>query len=87
MTLVSAEVRVGYLPNPYDLDGACIDGLRIGAVEKLVMYEPDSDRLGPYIRAALRETFEVELREAGEGPDGGHGLPPSSTIVVGSSAC
>lgn len=60
------DVRVRHLPDPYKLDVAFCDGCPVGTVEKLVMYEPDSDRLGPYIRAALRETFEVELREVPE---------------------
>ena len=63
MNLARDKVRVGYLPDPYDLDGVYIDGRRIGAVEKIVIDEPDPDRLGPYIRRALREPFEVELRE------------------------
>lgn len=63
MTLISAKVRVGYLPNSYDLDGAYIDGLQIGAIEKIVMDEPDPDRLGPYIRAALRDSLLVEAQE------------------------
>lgn len=63
MTLVSAKVRVGYLSNPYDLDGAYIDGLRIGAVEKIVMDEPDTDRPGPYIRAALRDSLLIKVQE------------------------
>lgn len=44
MTPVSATVRVGYLPDPYDLDGAYIDGRRPGAVEKIVMDDPGLDR-------------------------------------------
>ena len=63
MTLVSAKVRVGYLPNPYDLDGAYVDGLRIGAVENIVMDEPDPDRPVPHIRAAPRDSFLVEVQE------------------------
>ena len=63
MTLVSAKVRVEHLPNSYDLDGAYTDGLRIGTVEKIVMDEPDSDRLGPYIRAALRDSFLIKVQE------------------------
>lgn len=63
MTLVSAKVRVGYLSNPYDLDGAYTDGLRIGAVEKIVMDEPDPDRLGPYIRSAPRDSFLIKVQE------------------------
>lgn len=34
------------------------------------MDEPNPDRLGPYIRSALREGFTVELREAGDGDYG-----------------
>ena len=56
-------VKVGHLPDPYRLDVAYADGQPIGTVEKLVMDEPDSDRLGPYIRRALREGFTVKLRE------------------------
>lgn len=63
MTLVSAKVRVKYLSNPYDLDWAYTDGLRIGAVEKIVTDEPDSDRLGPCIRAALRDSFSIKVPE------------------------
>lgn len=55
--------KVGHLPDPYRLDVAYADGQPIGTVEKFVMDEPDSDRLGPYIRRALRDTFEVKLSE------------------------
>ena len=57
------DVRVGHLPNPYQLDVAYAGGQPIGTVEKIVMDEPDQDRLGPYIRKALTETFKVELSE------------------------
>lgn len=61
------DVRVGHLPDPYRLDVAYADGQPIGTVEKLVMDEPDPDRLGPYIRRALREGFTVKLRGFGDG--------------------
>lgn len=67
MTLARDTVRAGYLPDLYDLDGAYVDGRRIGTVKKVVMDEPDPDRLGPYIRRALREEFTVELRELSYG--------------------
>lgn len=61
MTLISAKVRVGYLPNSYDLDGAYIDGLQIGAVEKIVMDEPDPDHSrelsAPYPRVVGRSAY------------------------------
>lgn len=63
MTLVSTKVRVGHLPNSYDLSGAYIDGLRIGAVEKIVMDEPDPDLLGPYIRAAQMDSFLIKVQK------------------------
>nr|DAY01368.1 MAG TPA: hypothetical protein [Caudoviricetes sp.] len=34
------------------------------------MDEPDPDRLGPYIRRALRERFSAELQKVGEGSSG-----------------
>lgn len=68
--MASFRVRVGYLSNPYELDGAYIDGLRVGAVEKIVMDDPDPDRLGPYIRRALREEFSADLRAADSGGRG-----------------
>nr|DAF12805.1 MAG TPA: hypothetical protein [Caudoviricetes sp.] len=55
--------KVGHLPDPYRLDVAYADGQPIGTVEKFVMDEPDSDRLGPYIRRALRDGFTAKLRE------------------------
>jgi hypothetical protein len=55
-------VRVGHLPDPYRLDAAYAGGQPVGDVEKIVMDEPNPDRLGPYIRRALRESFEGELR-------------------------
>lgn len=55
-------VRVGHLPDPYKLDVAYCGGLPVGTVEKFVMDEPDPDLLGPYIRAALRDSFTVGLR-------------------------
>jgi hypothetical protein len=60
-------VRVGHLPNPYRLDVAYAGGQAVGTAEKIVMDEPDPDRLGPYIRRALREGFSAELREASDG--------------------
>lgn len=57
------DVRVGRLPDPYRLDVAYADGRLIGTVERFVMDEPDPDRLGPYIRRALREGFAVKLLE------------------------
>jgi len=60
------DVRVGHLPDPYRLDVAYSGGQSVGTVEKIVMDEPNPDRLGPYIRRALREGFTVELREAGD---------------------
>jgi hypothetical protein len=58
-------VKVGHLPDPYRFDIAYADGQPVGTVEKFVMDEPNPDRLGPYIRRALREGFTVELREVG----------------------
>lgn len=60
-------VRVGHLPNPYRLDVAYAGGQSVRTAEKIVMNEPDPDRLGPYIRRALREGFSAELREASDG--------------------
>lgn len=57
------DVNVGHLPGAYRLDVAYAGGQPVGTVEKIVMDEPDPDRLGPYIRRALAETFEVELSE------------------------
>lgn len=57
------DVRVGHLPDPYQLDVAYAGGQPIGVVKKIVMNDPDPDPLGPYIRQALRDTFEVELSE------------------------
>lgn len=65
------NVQVGHLPDPYLLDVAYADGQRVGTVEKVVMDEPHQDRLGPYIRKALREGFRVGLREV---DDGGRGV-------------
>lgn len=61
------SVTVGNLPGPYRLDVAYAGGQPVGTVEKIVMDEPDPDRLGPYIRHALRDGFTIELREVGEG--------------------
>lgn len=57
------DVRVGHLPDPYRLDAAYSGGQPVGTVERIVMDEPNPDRLGPYIRRALRESFSVELSE------------------------
>lgn len=57
------DVRVGHLPDPYRLDIAYAGGQAVGTAEKIVMDEPNPDRLGPYIRRALRESFSVELSE------------------------
>ena len=57
------DVKVGHLTNPYRIDTAYAGGQPVGTVEKIVMYEPNPDRLGPYIRTALRESFSVELSE------------------------
>ena len=56
-------VKVGHLPDPYRLDIPYAGSRPPGTVEKIVMDEPNPDRLGPYIRHALREMFEVELSE------------------------
>ena len=56
-------VKVGHLPGPYRLDVAYADGQPLGTVERIVMDDPNPDRLGPYIRQALADTFEVELSE------------------------
>lgn len=61
------DVRVGHLPDPYRLDGARAGGQPVWTVEKIVMNEPDPDRLGPYIRPTLKKTFTGDLRE----PDSG----------------
>lgn len=60
-------VGVGHLPDPYRLDVASAGGQPVGTVEKFVMDEPNPDRLGPYIRQALREGFTIKLREDGAG--------------------
>lgn len=57
------DVKVGHLPNPYRIDIAYAGGQPVGNVDKIVMDEPNPDRLGPYIRRALLDTFEVELSE------------------------
>lgn len=63
-------MRVGHLPDPYRLGIAYAGGQPVGKVEKVVMDGPDPDRLGPYIRRALREGFTAELREAVDGATG-----------------
>lgn len=56
-------VKVGHLPDPYRLDVAYVSGQSVGVVEKIVMDEQDPDRLGPYIREALRDyPFTAGLR-------------------------
>ena len=63
------DIKVGRLTDPYQLDVAYAGGQPVGTVEKIVMNEPDPDRLRPYIRRALREGFTVELWELdSEGP-------------------
>lgn len=57
------DVSMGRLPDPYRLDVAYAGGQPIGTVEKIVMDEPNPDRLGPYPWRALREPFTVYLRE------------------------
>ena len=57
------SVVAGHLPDLYRLDVAYAGGRSLGTVEKIVMDEPNPDRLGPYIRRALREGFTIELRE------------------------
>lgn len=52
---------------PFRLDVAYAGGQPVGTVEKIVMDGPNPDRLGPYIRRALREGFTAELREFGDG--------------------
>lgn len=64
------DVQVGHLPDPYQLDVAYVGG-RSGTVGKIIMDEPDPDRLGPYIRRALRE-----------GQDCGLALPAPQSVVV-----
>lgn len=59
-----------HLPDPYRLDVAYSGGQAVGTVEKIVMDEPNPDRLGPYIRRALREGFTVEFREVSDGSRG-----------------
>jgi hypothetical protein len=61
MEVSEMDVKVGHLPNPYELDVAYRGGLPVGTVEKVVMSEPDPDLLGPYIRKALRDAFLVKL--------------------------
>lgn len=57
-------MRGGHLPDPYRLDVAYAGWQPVGTVEKIVMDSPNpTDRLGPYIRRALREPFSVELSE------------------------
>lgn len=48
------DVRVGHPSAPYRLDVAYAGGRPIGRVEKIVMDDPNPDRMGPYIRRALR---------------------------------
>lgn len=60
------EIRAGHLPDPYRLDAAYSGGQPVGTVAKVVMDEPNPDRLGPYIRRALREGFTAEVSELGD---------------------
>lgn len=65
------DVKVGHLPDSYRIGVAYVGGQPVGAVEKVekvVMTEPDPDRLGPYIRRALREGFSVNLQALDSGP-------------------
>ena len=64
------DVKVGHLPNPYRIDIAYADGQPVGTAEKIVMDEPYPDRLGPYIRRALRDGFTAEFREVCDGSRG-----------------
>lgn len=57
------DVRVGHLPDPYQLDVAYTGGWPLGKVREIVMDGPNPDWLGPYIWRALREGFTAELRE------------------------
>ena len=41
------HAKGGHLPNPYRLDVAYAGGQPVGTVEKIVMDEPNPDRLGP----------------------------------------
>lgn len=61
------HVKVGHLPDPYRIDVAYADGQPLGAVEKIMVAEPNPDLLGPYIRRALRGGFTVKLRGSGDG--------------------
>lgn len=56
------DVRVGHLPDPYRLDVAYAGGRSLGIVEKIVMDEPNPDRLRPYIEDYLlrEEILSVE---------------------------
>ena len=64
------DVKAGHLPDPYMLDVAYAGGRRLGAVERIVMDDFDPDRLGPYIRKALRDSFTVKLwAEDSPGPE------------------
>lgn len=64
------DVRVGHLPDPYRLDVSYAGGQPVGTVEKIVMDEPDPDRLGPHIRRALREGFTIKPQEDRAGSPG-----------------
>nr|DAS00732.1 MAG TPA: hypothetical protein [Caudoviricetes sp.] len=56
------DIKVGHLPDPYQLDVAYVGGQPVGTVEKIVRDEPNPDWLGPYIRRALQEGFSINLR-------------------------
>ena len=47
-TVSEVAVRVGHLPDPYRLDVAYAGGQPVGAVEKIVMDEPNPGRLGDH---------------------------------------
>lgn len=64
------DIQVGHLPDPRRLDTADYGGQLVGTVEKVVMNEPDPDRLGPYIRRALRDGFAAEFLEVCDGSRG-----------------
>lgn len=70
MMSVRGKVRVGYLPDPYELDFADTDGWCIGKPENIQFCPPDPDHLRPYIERFMREEIELELSRA-DGERGG----------------
>ena len=74
-------VKGGHFPDPYRLDVAYAGGQPVGTVEKIVMDEPNSDRLGPCIRRALRGKSSVELRELNSEAAGKMSDWPSSPLI------